>query len=628
MLDAADEACTLLQRGHVLAIKGIGGYQLACDATQEAVVARLRAAKRRERKPFALMARDLDVIRRYCAPSEVEIDLLRSAAAPIVLVAASTAHGNSRAQNNSRFAPKLVSAAIAFSVAPGVKTLGFMLPNSPLHHLLLRRMNRPIVLTSGNCADEPQCIDDAEARTRLHGLAEYFLAHDRPIARRVDDSVVRVFAGEPRIVRRARGYAPAPIALPGEFAAAPPVLALGAQLKNTFCLLRDGAAIVSHHIGDLENAPSCADFKRNVADYLALFQHEPTLIAVDRHPDYLSRKHGQALAAERALPLIEVQHHHAHIAACLAENQYPLAAPRVIGVALDGLGFGDDGTLWGGEFLLVDYRSSQRLAMFRPVAMPGGEQAMHEPWRNTLAHLLAAIGWSRFALNFCELELFEFLRRQPRELLAKMIDDNINSPRASSCGRLFDAVAAAAGVCRERALYEGQAAIEFEALLDHDALANEDDEHAYPFAISRWQANGLPYIEPAAMWEALLGDLQRPGDRDRALDRPAEPPRRQRRRDPHDRTFGRCVSKPRVARASGCPAARAGFQRAHAPAGAGPRWRRRARTGRDRRRPRTCPLTDIFRRTPCAWASPDRSLKSRIPTGCSLWSTWRAYGAP
>jgi hydrogenase maturation protein HypF len=179
----------------------------------------------------------------------------------------------------------------------------------------------------------------------------------------------------------------------------------------------------------------------------------------------------------------------------------------VIGVALDGLGFGDDGTLWGGEFLLVDYRSSQRVAMFRPVAMPGGEQAMHEPWRNTLAHLLAAIGWSRFALNFCELELFEFLRHQPRELLAKMIDDNINSPRATSCGRLFDAVAAAAGVCRERALYEGQAAIEFEALLDHDALANEDDELAYPFAISRWQANGLPYIEPAAMWAALLGDL-------------------------------------------------------------------------------------------------------------------------
>ena len=488
-LDEVDAVCSLLQRGHIVAIKGLGGFQLACDACNDTAVMRLRELKRRERKPFALMARDLDVLRRYCNVSETEEALLHSPAAPIVIM---NALGPER---------------VAVGVAPGVSTLGFMLPNTPLHHLMLRRMNRPIVLTSGNLTDEPQCIDNAEARLRLGGIAEYFLMHNRDIARRVDDSVVRVVAGEARILRRARGYAPATLPLPEGFAAAPAVLAMGAELKNTFCLLGDGQAIVSHHMGDLEDALTHADYRNSVDKYLQLFEHEPHSIAVDLHPEYLSRKLGLEMAERRGIPVVHVQHHHAHIAACMAENGVPLAAGPVIGVALDGLGFGADGTLWGGEFLLGGYRECRQLGTFKPVAMPGGEQAVVEPWRNTYAHLMAEMGWGRFAMNYAELDLHQFLAAKPRSLLDSMIRQGINSPRASSCGRLFDAAAAAAGVCRERVQYEGQAAIEFEAMADEDILMNEDDALAYPFAIPRLKTSNLPYVEPLAMWQALLGDL-------------------------------------------------------------------------------------------------------------------------
>lgn len=489
MLDAVDAACTLLQRGQLLAIKGLGGYQLACDATNEEAVNRLRERKRRERKPFALMARDLEVIRRYCDVTAAAETLLTSSAGPIVVMEASG------------------SLRVAEGVAPGVGTLGFMLPNTPLHHLMLRRMARPIVLTSGNLSDEPQCVTDGEARTRLGAIADFVLAHDRPIARRVDDSVVRVFAGASRILRRARGYAPAPLRLPPGFEQAPPVLALGGELKNSFCLLRPGEAIVSHHIGDLEEARTQADWRRAIQDYLRLFAFAPQSIAIDQHPEYHASKWGRELTQARGLELMEVQHHHAHIAACLAENGHPLHAGSVLGVALDGLGYGDDGQIWGGEFLLADYRRAQRLGTFKPVAMIGGEQAIREPWRNTYAHITAQMGWPRFAMNYGELDLFRFLEGKPRAMLDGMVSGGVNSPLASSCGRLFDAVAAAAGICRERALYEGQAAIEFEALVDRQVLEDEDEASAYPFPIPRLKDSGLPYIEPLAMWEALLGDL-------------------------------------------------------------------------------------------------------------------------
>ncbi len=510
MLDEVDAACTLIQKGYIVAIKGIGGFQLACDATNEEAVSRLRQRKRRERKPFALMVRDVEIARRYCDINAVEEKLLHSAAAPIVIMQqVRTTSGSDRITTQNPVATARGSdlKPIAASVAPGIQTLGVMLPNTPLHHLLLRRMPRPLVLTSGNLSDEPQCIDNAEAVERLGQIADYFLMHNRPIAQRVDDSVVKVIANEPRLLRRARGYVPAPLPLPAGFADAPALLAFGGELKNTFCLLRDGEAIVSQHIGDLEDAATQNDYRHNLNLYATLYQHEPQALVCDLHPEYLSSKLARQQAEERDLPLIETQHHHAHIAACLAENQIALNAAPIIGVALDGLGFGEDSTFWGGEFLLADYCTYKRLATFKPVAMLGGEQAIREPWRNTYAHLMAEMGWARFALNYSELELFAFLEKQPRDLLDGMLKRNVNSPLASSCGRLFDAVAAAISICREHAAYEGQGAIELEAMVDEKTLHEEDDLLGYPFSIPRLQESKLPYIEPLAMWQALLGDL-------------------------------------------------------------------------------------------------------------------------
>ena len=493
MRDEADAACTLIQRGLIVAIKGIGGFQLACDATSNEAVERLRDLKHRERKPFALMARDLDVAREYCEISAAEEKLLQSHQAPIVIL--------------DRLKIRNPPYAIADAVAPGINTLGVMLPNTPLHHLLLRRMLRPIVLTSGNLSDEPQCIDNDEAVPRLGKIADYFLMNDRPIAQRVDDSVVKVMAGETRILRRARGYAPAPMQLPKGFENAPPILAFGGELKNTFCLLRDGKAIISQHIGDLEDAATQADYRHNLQLYETLYEHKPAGLVCDLHPEYLSSKLAREQSETTGIPLIETQHHHAHIAACLAENGITLDAKPVIGVALDGLGFGDDGTFWGGEFMLADYNSYKRLATFKPVAMIGGERAIKEPWRNMYAHLMAEMGWARFALNYSDMELFCFLDKMPREILDGMIVKQINSPLASSCGRLFDAVAAAVGIAREHAAYEGQGAVELEAIVDEKALLEEDELLAYPFAIQRLNGSNLPYIEPYAMWQALLGDL-------------------------------------------------------------------------------------------------------------------------
>jgi hydrogenase maturation protein HypF len=384
-----------------------------------------------------------------------------------------------------------------------------MLPNTPLHHLMLRGMDRPIVLTSGNLSDEPQCIGNREARRILGGIADHFLLHDRDIARRVDDSIVRFMDGKPRVMRRARGYAPAPLMLPDGFAGAPPVLAMGSELKGTFCLLHDGQAILSHHMGDLENARTFADYAYSIEAYQELFAHAPAIVAIDCHPDYLSTKLGHNLAAQRKLAIAEVQHHHAHIAACLAENDVALDAGPVIGVALDGLGYGLDGTLWGGEFLLADYRDCERLATFKPVAMPGGAQAIRQPWRNTYAHLTAGMGWAQFANDYSGTPLHRFLRSKPRAVLDGMIAHGVNSPLASSCGRLFDAAAAAVGLCRERVDYEGQAAVEFEALVDAHTLAHEDERLSYPFAIPVLPSSNLPYVDPLPMWLALLADLSK-----------------------------------------------------------------------------------------------------------------------
>ncbi len=489
MLDDVDAAGGLMKNGEIIAVKGIGGYQLACDATKAEVVERLRQLKRRDAKPFALMARDLDVIRRYCRISSEEEMLLKGPAAPIVLLQADGVE-------------KLPAA-----IAPDLTTLGFMLPTTPMHQLMLRRMDRPVVMTSGNLSDEPQVISDAELGERLGGMATYALTHNREIANRIDDSVARIVAGRARVMRRARGYAPESIRLPKGFEDAPDLLATGGELKSTFCLLKDGAAILSQHQGDLEDIRTFDDYRKNLALYAKMFDHAPVAMVADLHPEYISSKLARECAGADALPLIGVQHHHAHIASCMAENGYALGAPAVLGIALDGLGWGGDDTLWGGEFLLADYRHYRRLGTFKPVAMPGGAQAAREPWRNLYAHLMAEMKWLEFAMNFEQLELHAYLAGKPRATLDSMIRNGINAPPASSCGRLFDAVAAALDVCRERQAYEGEAAVRLEAIVDQETLRSEDDAFGYPLGVPNLRGSGLPYIEPLAMWSAVLGDL-------------------------------------------------------------------------------------------------------------------------
>ncbi len=488
-LDDVDAARALLQKGEIVAVKGLGGFHLTCDATSAEAVARLRQLKRRERKPFALMAADVEIMRRYCAMDADEERLIGGVTASIVLL---------RAEGPRR---------LPEDVAPGLSTLGFMLPTTPLHALLLDGLDRPVVMTSGNVADEPQATGNEEAFERLASIAPYALVHDREIANRVDDSLVRMMAGKPRMLRRARGYAPAPLALPPGFEAAPQVLAMGGELKATFCLVRDGEAILSQHQGDLENAETFDDYRRALALYAKLFDHSPVALIADQHPEYLSAKLARARAASQPVALIEAQHHHAHVAACLAENLYPLDAPPALGVVLDGTGWGDDGTIWGGEFLLANYRSYERLGLFKPLAMLGGAQAAREPWRNLYAHLMAEMGWAEFSMNFAELGLVADLARKPRATLDAMSRNGVNAPKASSCGRLFDAVAAALNLCADRQAYEGEAAARLEAIVDRDALLGDREELAYPFSIPNMLDTGLPYIEPLPMWRAILGDL-------------------------------------------------------------------------------------------------------------------------
>ena len=481
--DAVAHAAELIRQGAIVAIKGIGGVHLACDAGNSEAVDRLRQRKRRYHKAFALMASSPDMIRNYARLESEEEALLGSPAAPIVVLTS---------QGGEQLAP---------GVAPGQNTLGFMLPYTPLHHLLMLGMQRPIVLTSGNSSDEPQCTHNDESRQRLGSIADYWLLHNREIVNRLDDSVVRMAAGAPRMLRRARGYAPAPIKLPPGFEGGSPILAMGAELKNTFCLLQGGRAIVSQHMGDLEDAATHQDYRHNLALYQELFEHDPSIIAVDEHPNYLSTQLGRERAAEQGIRLEVVQHHHAHIAACLAEKGIAHDCDAVLGIALDGLGFGEDGTIWGGEFLKADYLGFERLACFEPVHMLGGAKAMYEPWRNTFAHLEHALGWEAVLDEFGQLALVQFLQQKPVSNMQTMMRRGLNSPLASSAGRLFDAMAAAIGICREQASHEGQAAIEMEALVD----AAEPQGSAYGY--EQREEGGLWLLSWKPLWQAVLTDL-------------------------------------------------------------------------------------------------------------------------
>jgi len=483
-VDEVAAASRLLSEGRILAVKGIGGFHLACDACNAGAVAELRRRKRRFAKPFALMGRDLGVIRRYCRVNEEEAALLRSTAAPIVLLEAD--------------GPE----AAAPDVAPGQTTLGFMLPYSPLHHLLLADWDRPLVMTSGNLSEEPQCVDNLEAAERLGSLADILLLHDRAIVNRVDDSVARVMDGAPRLLRRARGYAPSTILLPQGFAEGPPILALGGELKNTICLVEGGRAVLSQHLGDLEDARTAREYERTIVLYQDLFRLDPRVLAVDLHPGYRSTRLGQERAARDGAQLAAVQHHHAHIAAVLLDNGRSLEDRPVLGIALDGLGYGDDGAIWGGELLRADYRGYERLGWLKPTPLPGGVKAILEPWRNTYAHLRQHLGWEAAQARYGQQELFAWLGGQSLGVLERMIQAGINAPMSSSCGRLFDAVAAALGICREGISYEGQAAVELEAV----ARQAWPLPGGYPFAVAEGPG-GTRLLDPAPMWSSLLDDL-------------------------------------------------------------------------------------------------------------------------
>ncbi len=479
--DAIALAAVRLRQGRILAVKGLGGFQIAVDAANEEAVAQLRRRKHRPAKPLALMARDLDQIRRFAMVSEEEATVLRSPAAPIVLL-------------------EKAGASLADSVAGPFDRLGFMLPNTPLHHLLMAELDGPIVLTSGNLADNPQETDNEAVRRQLSGIVDGFLMHDREIVNRLDDSVVRMDRLSPLLLRRARGYAPASIRLADAFRDAPKVLAMGGELKSTFCLLKGQDAILSQHIGDLENAPTFAEYKRLLALYLDLYDFRPDVIAIDSHPQYLSSRFGEELARELGADLIKVQHHHAHLASALAEREI-LPQGSGYGIILDGLGWGADGTVWGGEILKGGYAGFERVGHFQPVPLPGGAAAIREPWRNLVAHLHAAFG-PGYRDHLAGTNLADALSARNGAIFERMIERGVNTPLSSSAGRLFDAVAAALGACFDRQSFEGEAGMRLEAL----ARTHMDEETAYPLDI----AEGAPVrLCFAPLWRALLTDLRK-----------------------------------------------------------------------------------------------------------------------
>jgi hydrogenase maturation protein HypF len=469
--DAIGYARGLLLQGQILAIKGVGGFHLACDAANAEAVERLRRRKYREYKPFALMAGSIEMIKDYCSVSTFERDLLLSTQRPIALLARK---------------PESALPDWPMAVAPGLNSLGFMLPYAPLHYLLLENLDRPLVMTSGNVSDEPICYENRDALERLSKIADYFLLHNRRIHVRADDSVVCARGKKEMMLRRARGYAPRALRTSIRFARE--VLACGAELKNTFCLARGDHAFISHHIGDLENLETLRSFEHGIEHFKRLFNLRPEVIVHDLHPEYISTKYAMALDDE--LVKVGVQHHHAHIASCMADNGVD---GEVIGVAMDGLGFGTDGRFWGGEFLVADFARAERVAHLEYTRMPGGMKAIREPWRMAMSYLHRALGDEVLDLDL------DFVRRRDRRVWARLrqiIDQGMNSPETSSMGRLFDAVASLTGM-RDVAHYEGQAAIELEM------MADESQGGSYEFDYS----GGI--IEPGPVIRDIVADLIR-----------------------------------------------------------------------------------------------------------------------
>ena len=470
--DPIGRLATALGHGQIAAIKGPGGYHLACDATSPEAVAKLRLRKHRDEKPFAVMFDSLEAVEQVCELDDVERRMLMSPARPIVVL------------RRRRTQPAQPSPAEG--VAPGTDSLGAMLPSTPVQHLLLQAVGRPLVMTSGNRSQEPVAFQDSEAFDRLTGIADVFLANDRPIHVRCDDGVSRVADGSELPVRRSRGDAPRPINLLRPCRR--PVLAVGGHLKNTFALGRHSDAFVSHHVGDLNDHSALEAFAREIALFEALFEISPEVIAHDLHPDYHSTRYAVTRGARDGLRTLPVQHHHAHVASCLAEHHFH---GPVIGVAFDGSGYGDDETIWGGEFLVGDAEVVQRMAHLRTVRLPGGEQAVREPWRMAMSHLLDAGE---------DAGLVTERNRDVAPVVEQMIARGVNSPLTSSAGRLFDAVAALAGI-RDRVSFEGQAAMQLEWL-----AAEAGPSRPYPMPIDACE--GMLVLDTRLLISAVAQDVR------------------------------------------------------------------------------------------------------------------------
>jgi len=465
------EAARLLQQGSVVAVKGLGGFHLACDAQNEAAVAKLRERKRRVERPFAVMVRRAEDAEQWCVVDEASKRLLYSFERPIVLL------------------PRRPGVEFANGVAPGNRFLGVFLPYTPLHHLLfLSGKFEALVMTSGNLSEEPIAIDNEEAIRRLHRIADAFLVHDREIVRRCDDSVVRVAGGQPQKLRRSRGFVPVPVHLEKETL---PVLGVGGELKNTVCVLRGGEAFLSQHVGDLENLESYGFFEEAVQHMQRILETEPKVIAHDLHPDYFSTKWAQERGG---VELVGVQHHHAHTAACMAENHLD---GKVIAIALDGTGYGTDGAIWGGEVLVADYEGFERAGHLEYLPLPGGAAAIHEPWRMAVSYLVKHYGKE---IGKLKLPFLAGMDSRRLDVAVQMIEREINSPRTSSCGRLFDAVAALTGL-RGAVNFEAQAAIELEM-----AARDSDTGTAYPMDL--YAQGGAWEVGTKPLFDWLLKDIR------------------------------------------------------------------------------------------------------------------------
>lgn len=467
--DPIKETARLLKEGFIVAIKGLGGFHLACDATNNKTVRLLRERKKRAYKPFAVMMKDLDTVKRYCYVSSEEERLLKSPQSPIVLL-------------------KIKSLGdISWRVAPNNNYLGVMLPYTPLHHILLKEIDIPLVMTSGNLSEEPICQDNEEALSKLKGIADYFLLNDRDIYSRYDDSVVFAFDDTYQLIRRARGYAPSPIKLPFKVEQ---VLACGGELKNTFCLTKDNYAFISQHIGDLENIETLEHFINTIELYKRLFRIEPKAIVCDMHPDYLSTRY--ALQFEEKLPIVKVQHHYAHIASCMAENG--IGEP-VIGIAFDGSGYGTDGNIWGGEIFIADYNNFTRKAHLEYLPMPGGELAIKKPYRLAIGYLYSIFG------EIPNLPFLNKISKEEVEIIKEQVKKRVNTPMTSSMGRLFDAVSSLLNICKETT-YESQPAIELE-MISKDV----EIEECYSWEIE--EKNGTFIIKVKTLLEELINDIDK-----------------------------------------------------------------------------------------------------------------------